>query len=110
MNEQFIRDVTKAVKETKLNQVLEPGATPRRYVPAQGLRKHNERIHEESKLSDNKNLPFTFSKPRKSGRSSYFTCDNCGYTFSAATNTVGVVCNECKKFSTCTELPNDAES
>jgi hypothetical protein len=30
MNEQFIRDVTKAVKETKLNQVLEPGSTPRR--------------------------------------------------------------------------------
>lgn len=110
MNEQFVRDVAKAVKEVKLNQVLEPGVTPRRYTPALGEKRHRERIKQESKIADSKNLPFTFSKPRKAGRSSYFTCDNCGYTFSSSVNTIGVVCNECKKFSTCTELPDDAES
>jgi rubrerythrin len=109
MNEQFIRDVTKAVKETKLNQVLEPGATPRRYTPASGEKKHNERIHRESKIADNKNLPFTFNKPKKPGRSSYFSCNNCGYVFNASVNTIGVVCNECKKFSTCSELPDENE-
>jgi hypothetical protein len=109
MNEQFIKDVTKAVKQTKLDQVLDPGSTPRRYTPAIGNRAHKERIHKESKIADNKNLPFTFSKPKIPGRSSYFYCNNCGYTFSASVNTVGVVCNECKKFSTCTEVEDDAQ-
>ena len=109
MNEQFIRDVSKAVKQTKLNQVLDPGSTPRRYSPAIGERAHRERIHKESKSADNKNLPFTFSKPKKNGRVSYFSCNNCGYIFNASINTVGVVCNECKKFSTCTELTDDGE-
>jgi hypothetical protein len=110
MNEQFFKDAQKAVKETKLNQKLDPGATPRRYTPALGERKHRERIHTESKVADNKNLPFTFSKPRKPGRQSYFICDNCGYIFNSSINTVGVVCNECKKFSTCTEIIDDNEA
>lgn len=104
MNEQFVKDVSKAVQKTKLNQVLEPGATPRRYTPASGERAHRERIHRESKTND---LPFTFSKPKKPGRTTYFSCNNCGYIFGASINTVGVVCNECKKFSTCTEIEDD---
>jgi hypothetical protein len=109
MNEQFVKDVTKAVQQTKLNQVLDPGSTPRRYTPSSGERAHRERIHRESKIADSKNLPFTFSKPKTSGRSSYFSCNNCGYIFRSSVNTVGAVCNECKKFSACTELTDDAQ-
>jgi hypothetical protein len=75
MNEQFINDVKKAVQQTPLNQELPPG-TPRRYEPVSGIKAHNNKIHKESKIADNKNLPFTFSKPRKSGRSITFKCDN----------------------------------
>jgi rubrerythrin len=107
MNEQFFKDIAKGVKKTPLNQVLSPGVTPRRYEPAIGEKKHRERIHKESKIADNKNLPFNFSKPKKAGRQNYFQCVNCGYTFSASINTVGVVCNECKKFSICKEVNDD---
>ena len=108
MNYQFISDVKKAIKKEPLNQVLPPGS-PRRYDPPGGVRKHNERIHKESKIaSDHKDLPFTFSKPKKTGRSSTFSCDNCGYILSASVTTVGVVCPECKKFATVTEVVDAA--
>lgn len=110
MNEQFFKDVAKGLKQEPLNQVLSPGSTPRRYEPAIGEKRHRERIHKESKIADDyKNLPFNFSKPRKPGRNTYFRCNNCGYIFGASVNTVGAVCNECKKFSTCTEIEDGSE-
>lgn len=104
MNEQFIRDVKKGLKP--LNQELTPGATPRRYDPAGGLKRHRERIHRESKQADDwKNLPFTFSKPSKpKGRHAYVQCDNCGYITSGSSATVGMICPECHKFSSVTEV------
>lgn len=109
MNKEFIKDVQKAVKNTPLNQKLTPGSTPRRYEPVGGLKKHNERIHRESKQADDwKNLPFTFRKPPKPrGRSTYVKCDNCGYITSGTTATVGIVCPECKKFSSVSEVVDD---
>lgn len=109
MNEQFINDVKKNLKRTPLNQELTPGSTPRRYEPAGGLKRHNERIHRESKQTDDyKNLPFTFRKPPKpKGRSTYIKCDNCGYILSGTTATVGVICPECGQFSTVTEVIED---
>jgi hypothetical protein len=84
---------------------LSPGSTPRRYVPEKGLRKHNERIHRESKYADsNKNLPFSFRKPRKSGRQSLFECPLCGYILSSSVNTVGFICSGCKKFVNAKEV------
>jgi len=107
MNEQFVKDVSKAIKNEPLQQVLPPGS-PRRYEPKEGLKKHNSRIHKESKFaSDHKNLPFTFSKPKKPRRGVLFRCNNCGYIFSAAVTTVGVICNECKKFSTTSEVVDE---
>jgi len=104
MNEQFVRDVTKYIKQTEIKQELSPGSTPRRYVPALGEKKHRERIHRESKIADSKNLPFTFSKPKKPKRQSSFKCKHCGYVFSAPVNTVGVICSECKTFSLCDQI------
>jgi hypothetical protein len=108
MNEQFNRDVAKYIKETPLNQELAPGSTPRRYEPVDGIGKHNKRIHKESKVSDSKNLEFNFRKPFKSkGRHTYVQCDNCGYITSATTTTCGMICPECKKFSTVTEVEDE---
>lgn len=86
---------------------LRPGAMPRRFEPECGVGKLNERIHRESKFADtHKNLPFSFRKPIKpKGRSSIIKCDNCGKLSYGNTNTVGIICSECKKFSTVTEVP-----
>lgn len=84
---------------------LSPGATPRRWEPPGGIKKHNERIHRESRFADDhKNLPFTFSKPKKPGRRSIFECSECGYMFSSSVNNVGIICPECKKFTKTKEV------
>jgi hypothetical protein len=109
MNKQFVKDLAKGVGNTQLNQVLPAGATPRRYEPEAGIRKHNERIHRESKYADDhKNLPFSFRKPYKpKGCSAYIQCDNCGHVTSGTSATVGIICNECGKFSSVTEVKID---
>jgi len=108
MNTNFKRAVEKYVKQTPLDQELTPGATPRRYEPKGGVNKHNARIHRESRISDQKGLDFTFRKPPKpKGRSAYIECDNCGYITSATTATAGIICPECKQFSTVTEVTED---
>ena len=79
---------------------LNPGSTGRRWIPEGGVRKHNERIHRESKFADDyKNLPFEFSKPKKSKRSITVKCKSCGYITSVSKNTIGMICPECKKYS-----------
>lgn len=110
MNEQFVKDVASSVTKEPINQRLSPGS-PRRYEPEMGLKKHRERIHRESKQADDwKNLPFTFSKPPKpKGRSTYIRCDNCGHITSGTTATVGIICKECGKFSSVTEVDLDRE-
>ena len=106
MNEQYIRDTKKLIKNTPLNQELAPGS-PRRYEPKGGVNKHNARIHRESKEQDGKNLEFNFRKPNKPiGRCTYIRCDNCDYLTSGTTATAGIICPECKEFSTVTEVEN----
>lgn len=112
MTDQFSKDIKRSISNTPIGE-LAPGSTPRRYEPEGGLRRHNERIHRESGITDDhKNLPFTFSKPHKpKGRSTYIRCDNCGRITSATTATVGMVCPDCGKFSTVTEITgNEAGS
>jgi len=107
MNEQYIRDTKRLIKNTPLNQELTPG-TPRRYEPIGGVNKHNARIHRESKVVDSKNLEFSFRKPPKPvGRSVYIECDTCGYITSGTTATAGIICPECKEFSTVTEVEDE---
>ena len=87
---------------------LAPGSTPRRWVPEGGLRKHRERIHRESKISDDhKNLPFTFSKPKKDKRADYFACVECGRYFSAPINTIMCACPNCKKATKVTRIKDE---
>jgi len=70
----------------------------RRWVPEGGLQKLRDKIHRESKIADDKKLPYTFSKPiRKSY--TWFECEECGRIFSAAKNTVMVICSGCKKLT-----------
>lgn len=111
MNKNFVKDVARSVKNAPLNQELSPGSTPRRYTPAGGERAHREKIHRESKHADDwGNLPFTFSKPPKpKGRSTYIRCDNCGYVTGGTVVTVGMICPECNKFSTVTEVTDGEE-
>ena len=77
---------------------LSPGSTPRRYEPTGGISKHNARIHKESKQLDTKNLPFSFSKPRKAGRQRNVVCNKCGTHYRLSVNAVGVICNACNQY------------
>ena len=86
---------------------LKAGATPRRWVPEEGERKLRERIHRESRISDQKNLPFTFSKPKKSSRSKVVSCNNCGHIGIANINTVGKICRCCSEYSSVTEVVDE---
>lgn len=88
---------------------LRPGATPRRYEPNCGIKKHNERIHKESKNFDvNSNLPFTFRKPQKAiSRNTVLVCDNCGAYISGTKATVSIICGSCNKFSSVSEVSYD---
>lgn len=76
---------------------LSPGSTGRRYIPEGGLQKHRDKIYRESKEADKKNLPFTFSKPKRPGRQTDFSCKECGRVFSASIRTVMCICPDCKK-------------
>lgn len=104
---QLERDVQKHLDANPLNQ-RSVGA-PRRYEPAGGVQKHNERIHRESSYADShKNLEFTFRKPPKpKGSSAVVQCDNCGYVTSGTTATVGIVCPECHQYSSVSEVVYD---
>jgi len=70
----------------------------RRWIPEEGLGKYRERIHKESKFADDyKNLPFKFSKPRRSRRREFFKCVECGNEIYAPKSTIMAVCTVCKK-------------
>jgi hypothetical protein len=75
-----------------------PGSE-RRWEPEGGVKKHNERIHRESKfVDDRKNLPFTFSKPVKSRKNMDAFCKKCGRGISVSRNTVGIICPSCNLY------------
>lgn len=108
MNNEYYKDIAKGIKRTPLDQELQPGVTPRRYEPTGGINKHNDRIHRESEVADGKGLDFNFSKPYKAmGRKAYVSCDSCGYITAASTITYGMICPECKQFSTVTEVVDE---
>ena len=96
--DQYIKDITKGVVKKNYSQELPAGAD-RRYEPEIGIRKHNERIHKESKLAEAKNLPFNFRKPPKPlGRSVGIECPYCERYIGSNTNTVAIICSGCGKF------------
>ena len=69
----------------------------RRWVPEGGLQRYRDKIHRESKIADQKGLPYTISKPDKPKKHDYFSCAECGRKFSAPKNTIMCVCPDCKK-------------
>lgn len=108
MNSEFFKDLKKNLDKEPINQELSPGTTGRRYIPEGGIRKHNERIHRESKLADKYgNLPFTFSKPSKPPKTKYVECEVCGHITRAQKNTVGMICSNCKKYVSVKEVNMD---
>ena len=111
MNKAFLKDIEKAVKNTSVNQELSPGAAGRRWEPEEGVKKLNKKIHRESKyMDDHSKLPFTFSKPKKHQKSKYVRCLNCGYVTIASKNTVGIICKECKAYSSVEEVNVDEQT
>ena len=106
-NNNLISDVKRSLNNTSVGE-LTPGSVGRRWEPRGGVSKHNERIHKESKyIDDHKNLPFTFSKPKKNQINKLVKCMSCGHVTYASKNTVGVICSECKKYSEVEEVHNN---
>lgn len=68
-----------------------------------GTRAYREKIHKDSKLSDAYgNLPFTFSKPKKSTgarRDVLHVCEHCEQEIEVSKKTYSVVCFRCKKLT-----------
>lgn len=105
VNETFIKDLKKVFKNDTISTELSPGS-PRRYEPEKGVRKHNERIHSESRHADHyKNLPFTFSKVPQARGSVVKFCSNCGSASYVHKNAVGIICNSCNKYASLLEEP-----
>jgi len=100
VNDAFVKDLTKAlISDTSGKSELTPGSVGRRYEPAGGIKSHNDRIHRESKISNNKELPFTFSKPYKpTGRVSIKLCAECGHAASVKESTISMICSSCKQY------------
>ena len=86
-----------------------PGAE-RRWEPEGGVKQHNERIHRESKFTDDhKNLPFEFSKPVISGKYVSVFCKKCGRGARVPKNTVGMICPSCKSYVSVELVSEDKE-
>lgn len=88
---------------------LRPGVQGRRYEPEGGMKSLRTKIGKDIKHDRHyRDLPFSFGKPTKSkGHSRFVKCDNCGCISTANNNTVGKICNECKKFSSVTEVADE---
>jgi ribosomal protein S27AE len=105
MNKELTKHIRKTLNNTNINAELTPGSVDRRYEPAGGVKAHNERIHRESSYVDKyKNLPFTFSKPKKAKPLTTKVCANCGSPVSVTRHTVGIICSKCKKYSEVVEV------
>jgi hypothetical protein len=99
MLEDFSKGVTKDLNDGSVGE-LSPGQTGRRYEPEEGVANLNRRIHRESDYVDKyKNLPFTFSKPKKLKKTMVKVCKNCKYPVGVNKDTVGIICSKCHTYS-----------
>jgi hypothetical protein len=106
-NSELTKAIKKGLKQSNLggSKELTPGSTGRRFEPKEGLNNLKKRIHKESKyVDDNKNLPFTFSKPKKNTRSCYKKCTACGDIKHVNINTVGIECKKCNSYTSLEEI------
>lgn len=72
-----------------------------------GDKRYKEMIDRDSKRADTwSNLPFTFSKPAKRTqaiRDILFSCPSCERVTGVSKYTVGIVCVQCKTYTTISE-------
>jgi hypothetical protein len=62
-----------------------------------GKKKYREMIHKDSKKADQKNLPYTFSRPKKDKPlNTYFKCEKCSRESAVSEETYMVICAACK--------------
>jgi uncharacterized membrane protein len=68
---------------------------------AMGTKAYREKIHKETKFArDHKNLPFTFSKPKKyKSNNVLFICPVCEDEIFITEDTIMVICDRCKTLS-----------
>ena len=106
VNKEFTKDLSKAMSKKSKKTALEPGVTPRRYEPTEGVENLNKRIHRESAEMDSKgNLPFSFSKPSSNfKRTTIKVCSNCGSSANVGENCIGMICSSCKKYASVEEV------
>ena len=109
MNDEYSKSIAKHLKKQNMGELM-PGTTARRYEPKEGLSNLNERIHKESDFIDkNKNMPFTFSKPKQAKMSVIKVCSNCKNPISVNKDTVGVICRKCKTYASVEEVTFEEE-
>lgn len=107
VNDEFAKDLSKAMEKTSIKTELEPGVTPRRYEPNEGVSNLNKRIHKESaEMDKHGNLPFSFSKPSQNSSKRLITksCSNCGTHVSVGVNCISMVCSKCNKYASVEEV------
>ena len=104
MNDEYSKAIARDLKKQGMGE-LAPGATERRYEPKEGLNNLNKRIHRESEFIDkHKDMPFSFSKPKKGKAAMTKVCSNCGEYVSVNRDTVGIICRHCKTYSQVEEV------
>jgi len=109
MLDDFSKGISNDLKDTHVGE-LSPGQTGRRYEPEEGVANLNRRIHRESDYVDKyKNLPFTFSKPKKIKKTIIKVCKNCKYPVSVNKDTVGIICRKCNTYSQVEEVSIEKE-
>lgn len=109
MNDEYSKNIAKHLKKQNMGE-LAPGTTARRYEPNEGVNNLNKRIHKESEYIDkHKDMPFTFSKPKKAKISVTKICKNCKEPVSVNKDTVGVICRYCKTYSQVEEVTIEEE-
>jgi rubrerythrin len=66
-----------------------------------GTKAYKEKIHRESKYAkDHKNLPISFSKPKKQkAQNILFICLECGHEMFITEDTLFIVCSACNKLN-----------
>jgi hypothetical protein len=69
-----------------------------------GSKKYREMISKQTRIENQKNLPYSFSAPKKSGaRNVICQCPHCEDTTAVTKNTIMVICGQCKKSYSVTE-------
>ena len=83
--------------------IASPGASKREAPQAQvrGSKAYRDKIHRESKFADaHKNLPFTFSKPKKDlPINTEAMCEHCGKDVLVSKRTYSWICRGCNRLA-----------